>query len=245
MKLTLINDLPLMCRHVEPGRLETIPREWLEPLAPLLPARITYLGYGEFERLWAAIWPARASIHLLVGTRPNLLAARGRIPRHATKWVSVYPERSHDACGRTASVRVAEENLARQLARGERLCVLDDVMISGTTVLSLLDALVPMSPGAVCVRSVAATERSLRRLRAAYPGIDADAGVVLDFEPITAGTAIFLWDLLFGTLRGQPFLTQIDLLRPYFGDDLIPLHRLRAAIASSGVPETSGRPHVR
>ena len=41
---------------------------------------------------------------------------------------------------------------------------------------------------------------------------------LLDFEPIAEGTVIFLNDLLFGTLRGRPFLDQKELLMPYFPD---------------------------
>ena len=41
---------------------------------------------------------------------------------------------------------------------------------------------------------------------------------LLDFEPIAEGTVLFLNDLLFGTLRGRPFLDQKKLLMPYFPD---------------------------
>lgn len=238
MKLTLINDLPLLSGDREHTRLDLLVSRWLDARSQLLPAQVTYVGHKQFEHLWAASWPTGVATCLLIGTRPNLLAACGMTDGGAVKHVSIHPKRIHNSRGHTASVRTAGRRImARQLSAGEHLCVLDDVMMSGSTVMSVLDTLAQLPLGSVQVRCVAATEHALRRVRRSHPGIDVCSQVVIDYEPIREGTVIFVWDLLFGTLRGRPFLTQTELLRPYFGDDLRPLYGLRAAVVDHGVSD--------
>ncbi|MGH3829162.1 MAG: hypothetical protein ACRDRS_01710 [Pseudonocardiaceae bacterium] len=235
MRLHLVNDLPLFGIIDDRPSGERLVHEEVRRLCSLIPASVTYLSFDDVERLWANSVPAACDVLVLVGTRPPRLCARRSSIRNRFSLVVAATLRTLNSQGHTESVLVTFDTPLDQLGEAEELYVIDDVAMSGITLQAVLTALSQhRSWGSMSVRVLVATVRSLEQVRASFPTVNTRAEMVLDFEPIDHGTVIFLWDLLYGTLRGQPFLTQTELLLPFFGRDLSVLYRLRHAIADGG-----------
>ncbi|MGY0237012.1 hypothetical protein [Longispora urticae] len=240
MRLHLVNDLPLF-REDPDGALEDLVVGVVRTIAAGLPARLSYVGYQDLARLWSrtVAWPADALV--LVGTRPPLLTrdVDRTVPAAV---VPMMTRRRLDPGGRTSEVDLVA-GAGRLDPAARTVVVADDVLMSATTVLAVLaEVRRQVGPGvAVQVRAALATPYAARRIEAAHPAVTVVAAAVLDYEPIVGGTAIFLSDLLFGTLRGAPFLEQAELLRPFLGADLTALCALRDAVALSHPPRLETR----
>ncbi len=231
MKLCLINDLPLFSTSDDADDFDEAIRTRIEAICPPFPAATTYVGFEELVRTWdAAMFGTGADVILLVGTRPPLLAGRAPAGSVPAQTVKLTTSRVHDVAGRTAAVRVIGSSGIAALGQCSRLLVADDVAMSGATLHAVLASGLIGPNAALSVRIAFANLSALQHLRAEFPTADILAERVLDFAPVTEGTAIFLSALLFGTLRGRPFLCQRELLRPFFGADLAPLHELRDLI---------------
>lgn len=228
MKLSLINDLPLFSTPDDADGFEEAARTQIEAACPQFPATTTYVGFEELVRTWdAATSGTTADVILLVGTRPPLLASRAPAGSVAAQLVQLTTSRVHDVAGRTATVRVISSSDPATLRQSSHLLVADDVAMSAATLHAVLASGLIRPNAALSVRIAFATVPALQRLHAEFPTADIRAERVLGFAPVTEGTAIFLSALFFGTLRGRPFLCQRELLRPFFGADLAPLHKLR------------------
>ncbi|MGH3885196.1 MAG: hypothetical protein ACRDSZ_01285 [Pseudonocardiaceae bacterium] len=203
-------------------------RTHIEVLRPRFPATTTYVGFEELVRTWdAAMMGTAADAILFVGTRPPLLADRATAMVTPAQMIQLTTSRGHDTAGRTAAVRLIGCSDPAALRQSSHLLVADDVAMSATTLHAVLSSGLIRPDATVCVRIAFATVPALRRLRAEFPTAGIRAERVLDFAPVTEGTAIFLSALFFGILRGRPFLCQRKLLRPFFGADLAALHELR------------------
>ncbi|MEU4447411.1 hypothetical protein AB0K14_28980 [Actinosynnema sp. NPDC050801] len=222
MDLYLINDLPLMGACADEQRLDAHVRRVVRRQAEAVPAVLTWLDFAEFERLWARTAAVDADCYVLVGTRPVRLWARDPARAAAKPVVHVRTTRVHDDDGRTGSVRLADD----VSGLSGRICVLDDVLMSGLTIRAVVDG----CGGRPEVRVVVGTAAGVRSLST----VDVSAQVLLTGEPVVDVTVIFLADLLHGSLRGKPFLDQRELLRPFLGPDLEPWRRLRDDLVSGG-----------
>ncbi|MEV6927301.1 hypothetical protein AB0M46_22745 [Dactylosporangium sp. NPDC051485] len=228
MELHLVNDLPLLGSCADEAALEALVADEAGRLAATVPAHLHYIGFPALEQMWARAAGTAADVHVLVGTRPDRLWARapagGRVLRMRTA-------RQHGADGRTQGVAISGADGAG-LHREARVCVLDDVLMSGNTVRAVLAAL----PATIRteVRVLIATAEGVVGIRHDFPGVPVEAEETLRLRPIREVTVFFLADLLFGTLLGRPFLQQTGLLRPFLGDDLAPLVALSAAVVAQG-----------
>lgn len=223
MRLQLVNDLPLF-QMVAEDLLDAELGQTITRIAPSLPSIVEHVPFSALTRWWAALGPTPVETVVLVGTRPALLHRRD--PLGQPRVLEVSAERSLDGSGFTIDATVTTPVRLDVVWRwGERVCVVDDVMMSGHTVRKVLDMLPAYVTGEVSVKL--ASRRSLRRLGAEQPSLTVTASTVADYEPVVEGTAIFLHDLFHGSLRGGSFLEQRDLLRPFFGDDLTPALELR------------------
>jgi hypothetical protein len=231
MTLKLINDLPLFSMPADaPGFDETV-RVELEAAASRFPAETSLVGFEDLRRTWAAVTScAAADVTLLVGTRPPLLEALIPAKPNADRIVQVSTSREHDSSGQTAIVRITGTSDLDALHNASHLLVADDVAMSAVTLRAVLHCGLIDASTAVSVRIAFATAAALCRLRLEFPLFDIHAESEMDFAPVTEGTAIFLSALFFGTLRGRPFLCQRELLAPFFGADLGPLHELRDGV---------------
>jgi hypothetical protein len=237
MKLLLINDLPLFSAPADTTGFEQAIRAQAEPLCQQLPAATTYVGFEELLRTWSeATSHTTAEVLLLVGTRPPLLAGHLPTGSATAERVLLTTSRVHDAAGHTERVRVIGSSDPVTLRHSSNVLVADDVAMSAATLHAVLGSGVIRADASVSVRVAYATVPALQRLRATHPAADVCAEHVLDFAPVTEGTAIFLSSLFFGNLRGRPFLCQHELLRPFFGADLAPVHELRD-LAQGLLPE--------
>lgn len=231
MKLSLVNDLSLFSIPDDPGGFEAAIRTQIEADCSRFPATTTYVGFEELIRTWDATMSGTAAdVILLVGTRPPLLANWGAAGSVATQTVQLTTSRVHDVSGRTATVRVIGCSDPAALRQSSHLLVADDVAMSASTLHAVLASGLIRANVPLSVRIAFATIPALQRLRAEIPTADIRAERVLDFAPVTEGTVIFLSALFFGSLRGTPFLCQRELLWPFFGSDLAPLHKLRDLI---------------
>ena len=226
MELHLINDLPLIGECTDVPALDAMVAETIREQAEALPAAVAWIDFSEFERLWARTAADDADLFVLIGTRPPKLWSRDPDRAATQRAVHVQTTRLHGVHGHTSSVRLHE---LPQFGEAGRICVLDDVLMSGSTVQAVLDAY--DDDRKATVRVVIGTAAGLGRVAADV----VSAQVVIEAEPIVEATAIFVSDLLYGDLRGRPFLSQTGLLRPYFGTDLEPWHRLRRDVDSSGL----------
>jgi hypothetical protein len=224
MRLHLINDIPLFRAAVGNADPMRTVEHTMTALATTIPARMTFVDYAELERRWHDVLAGQVQRLVLVGTRPPLLTARVR-PDLSARAQVIMTQRRHDTAGRTSAVEASPGN-GRPEHRHGRILVADDVAMSGTTLHAVLAGL-PQTCS-VSVRTAFATRHALDRLRAG--GVDAASAIVLDYEPVREGTVILLSDLLYGTLRGTDFLAQTELLRPFFGKRLAPLHDLRRVL---------------
>lgn len=229
MRLELVNDLPLFQTFGE----ETLDAELsrtITRLRPALPSVVEFMPFSALTRWWATLRATPAHATVLVGTRPALLHSRD--PLEQSRVLEVTAERNLDAHGFTIGATVtAPAALGVTWRRGERIRVVDDVMMSGHTIRSVLAALPPQVRADEVTVNVA-SRTSLARLAAEHPTVKVTAETVADYEPVVGGTAIFLHDLCHGSLRGERLLNQRDLLRPFFGDDLTPALELRGAAMS-------------
>jgi hypothetical protein len=235
LKLHLIDDLPLFGACDDMAGMEKSLRDRIDSLARTVPAQVSYIDFAGFQSLWEATADGTSATTLVVGTRPQILAARSRHARRDSGIIAVHPKRRHGDGGETAAVEVEEGLEDLPLASGP-LTVLDDVMFSGKTAVSVLSSLPPASwRDPVSVRTVLATREAIDFVETAYPQARVVSQIVADYAPVTEGTAIFLWDLLFGTLGGRPFLSRTDLLAPFLGDDVAALRSIRDDLdATSG-----------
>jgi hypothetical protein len=228
MKLCLINDLPLFSTPHDAGAFDDAIRTQIDTACSRFPAATTYVGFEELLRIWdATLSGPTANVILLVGTRPPLLASRAPTATAPARIVQLTTRRVHDAAGRTASVRVIGSSDPAALRQSPHLLVADDVAMSATTLHAVLSSGLIRPDAGVHLRIAFATVPALRRLRSEFPTVNIRAQRELDFAPVTEGTVIFCSALLFGILRGRPFLSQRELLRPFFGTELTPLHELR------------------
>jgi hypothetical protein len=227
MKLILINDLPLFSTPDDVDAFDKAVRTQTEAACAQFPAATTYVGFEELTGAWeAATSGTAADVVLLVGTRPPLLTARVPAGSAATQ-VQLTTSRAHDAAGRTATVRVTDSSDPAALRHGSHVLVVDDVAMSGATLHAVLTSGLIDPRAGMSVRIAFATMAALRRLRTEFPTTDVHAGHALEFAPVSEGSVIFLSALFFGSLRGCPFLCQRELLLPFFGADLGPVHELR------------------
>ncbi|MBR7825988.1 hypothetical protein KDK95_06700 [Actinospica sp. MGRD01-02] len=235
MKLHLIDDLPLFGVCDDMAGMERSLRHRIDSLTRTAPAQVSYIDFAGFRSLWEATAHGACATALVVGTRPRILAARFAHASRDCAVIAVHPKRRHGTHGETAAVEVEEDLQVLPLAGGP-LTVLDDIMFSGKTAVSVLSSLPPASwRGPVSVRTVLATREAINFVKTACPQAQVVSQIVADYAPVTEGTAIFLWDLLFGTLGGRPFLSRTDLLAPFFGDDLAGLLGIRDDVdATSG-----------
>ena len=230
MKLHLIDDLPLFGVCDDMAGMEKLLRDRIDHLSRTIPAQVSYIDFAEFQSLWESTAGGAPATALVVGTRPQLLAARLPHTSRGSAVVAVHPQRKHGAGGETAAVEVVEDLAGLPLATGP-LAVLDDVMASGKTVVSVLSSLLPASwHFPVSVRTVLATREAIDLVETEFPQVNVVSQIVADYAPVKEGTTIFLWDLLFGTLGGRPFLSRTDLLLPFFGGDLTALFSIREEV---------------
>jgi hypothetical protein len=228
MKLILINDLPLFSPPDDADGFEKAVRTQTEVVCTQFPATTTYVAFEDLVGAWdAATCGTAADVILVVGTRPPLLAARTPPRSAAVQIVNVATNRVHDVAGRTATVRIIDPSDPAALRPSSHVLVADDVAMSGSTIDAVLASGLIDPNAVVSVRIAFATVAALRHIRAEFPRADLRAEHTLDFVPVSEGTVIFLSALFFGSLRGRPFLCQRELLRPFFGADLAPLHRFR------------------
>jgi hypothetical protein len=214
VQLLLIDDLPLFwadCPADTQGAVEAA----IAPRASGLTRSL--MPYADLVRWWSGVTAATAGTAgtaVLVGTRPRLLHRLRPLTASAVRNEMVV--RRHAPDGRTADA-TAESSRPLVPTGDGSVTVIDDVAMSGRTVCSVLALLGPEAPpGGLTVRIAVATREALR-FNAGHrhrPRFQVDR--LLDFEPIAEGTVIFLNDLLFGTLRGGPFLDQEELLMPLF-----------------------------
>lgn len=228
MKLVLLNDLPLFSPADDADHLEETVRTQVEAARRRFPAITTYIGFGELIHIWeAATSGTAADVILLVGTRPPLLARYARAGFQANQIVHLTTSRASDTAGRTASVDVTGPSHPSALHQASHLLVADDVAMSATTLRCVLRSGLMHPDTVLSVRTAFATAVASQRLHTGFPAADVRTERILDFVPVTEGTAIFLSALLFGSLHGRLFLSQRALLRPFFGENLAPLHDLR------------------
>jgi len=214
VQLLLIDDLPLFWADC-PGDTQGAVQAAIAPRTSGLTRSL--MPYADLLRWWSGVTAATtAGTAVLVGTRPRLLHQLRPLTAPAVHNEMVV--RRHAPDGRTADATTSPSHPLVPTGDGS-VTVIDDVAMSGRTLGSVLALLGPEAPpGGLTVRIAVATREALR-FNAGHrhrPRFQVDR--LLDFEPIAEGTAIFLNDLLFGTLRGGPFLDQEELLMPYFPD---------------------------
>ncbi len=212
MQLLLIDDLPLFWADC-PGDTQEAVQAAIAPRTSGLTRSL--MPYADLLRWWSGVTAATAGTAVLVGTRPRLLHQLRPLTAPAVRNEIVV--RRHAPDGRTADATTSSSRPLVPTGDGS-VTVIDDVAMSGRTIASVLALLGPAPPGGLIVRIAVATGEALR-FNAGHrhrPRFQVDR--LLDFEPIAEGTVIFLNDLLFGTLRGRPFLDQVELLMPYFPD---------------------------
>lgn len=211
MQLLLIDDLPLFWADC-PGDTQGAVQAAIAPRTSGLTRSL--MPYADLLHWWSGVAAATAGTAVLVGTRPRLLHQLLPLTAPVVRNEMVVRRHAHD--GRTADATTLSSRPLVPTGDGS-VTVIDDVAMSGRTVGSVLALLGPEAPpGGLTVRVAVATWKALRfnsghRHR---PRFQVDR--LLDFEPIAEGTVIFLNDLLFGTLRGGPFLDQEELLMPFF-----------------------------
>ncbi len=225
MRLDLIDDLPLF--QPANAHRDALVRARMDQLANTIPAELTYVSFEDFERLWTRTTATTAEVLVPIGTRPRLLTARASVSD--AEVVSVMTRRTLCADGKTGQVDIDAGNELAHRCAGRSVLIADDVAMSAHTLLAVLATLrqTERAPASVVVGTCFATGQAIERVRRAYPDVAVRTQAMFDYEPITGGTAIFLSDLLYGTLHDQPFLSQTELLRPFFGTTLAPLHNLR------------------
>jgi hypothetical protein len=222
VQLLLIDDLPLFWADC-PGDTQGVVQALIAPRTSGLTRSL--MPYADLLRWWSGVAAATAGTAVLVGTRPRLL--HELLPLTAPAVRNEMVVRRHAPDGRTADAATTASSRPLVSTGDGSVTVVDDVAISGRTVGSVLALLGPEAPpGGLTVRIAVATRAALR-FNAGHrhrPRFQVDRR--LDFEPIAEGTVIFLHDLLFGTLRGRPFLEQEKLLMPYFPEGVAGWRRL-------------------
>ncbi|MGH8902262.1 MAG: hypothetical protein ACRDYA_11410 [Egibacteraceae bacterium] len=233
MKLQLVNDLPLF-RTFDEQLLDAELAEAAVRLTARWPADVEYVPFSSLRQWWSACCCYPADIGILVGTRPSLLHSRH--PLAFARVVTVATERTLNEDGFTVAARL---NSPFPIELGKnclgRLCILDDVMMSGHTIRCVCDAFPARIGSPVTVMTHVSSRIALTQIAAAHPHVVVRPNTIVEYEPVSEGTLIFLWDLFQGSLRGRPFLEQRDLLRPFFGEDLTAVDQLRDAAIALGV----------
>jgi hypothetical protein len=227
MILHLVNDLPLLAGVPADAASERKIARAVHDMGRQAPAHVAYVPFPAVERWWREATDAPCH-YVLIGTRPAALHQRRQATRDQAAVTFVAPRRSFDTAGRTVEADLPQDLRAPAAAIGRTVRLIDDVLMSGHTLACAIRAVSrSFRPGRLHARVMIANRHSLDRLSALHPQAEIQADVMPCYEPITQGTVIFLYDLLYGTLLGRPFLEQTALLRPYFGVDMRDLRKLR------------------
>ncbi|MBF6064432.1 hypothetical protein IU500_23170 [Nocardia terpenica] len=244
MELQLIDDLPLFAANARQAHARLAVEQTMAAAATDLPAALRYIPYRELVEWWLGNARIRADRFVLVGARPALLNAAGAVASHSGAIVQVKVRRELDPAGHTVAARVPaafDTALAELSGTAAEVCVIDDVLMSGHTLSAVVDRIRAAAPAAsISIRLFLENAFAGREFRARHPDMPIQSARRVDYRPVAEGTAIFLRDLLYGTLRGKEFLDQSDLLRPFFGSDLGPFHALRATIDGVARPSPIG-----
>lgn len=236
MQLQLIDDLPLFTAKARRPQIRRAVDEAMECATTRMPASLHYLPYAQLVRWWLNDVRVQAHRFVLVGARPALLNGISAVTTQNNAIRHVKVRREFDAAGRTVAANVDpafDVAIAEWTATSATVCVIDDVMMSGHTIAAVVDRIRAAAPHlSITVRLFLATSVAYTELCSAQPKLTIEVGNWGNYRPINEGTAIFLMNLLYGTLRGKEFMEQKALLRPFFGDDLTPFHILRAAVES-------------
>lgn len=225
VKLLLVNDLPLF--DPDPANGDALTGR-LELALQDAPSEITILSYEDFVSAWRKPLDVIETNAVLVGTRPNLLINRYQ-PSNVPTW-TVWSEREHDSRGFTTNARLTAPDVRELAARNEPCVILEDIIMSGTTISRILEHLSALGVRCQAVYAVAGSTPSVLSLKQRWPAVEFYTHMALDFEPIVEGTAIFVRDLYFGNIGGRPFLERTDLLDRFFGRALPAIARLRPCI---------------
>ncbi|MEU4283590.1 hypothetical protein [Nocardiopsis dassonvillei] len=233
MKLHLINDLPLFDPLHDSAPDDRRVGAAVRELAKHSPAQISFVSFAEFEGWWKKKSYSTAGTCILVGTRPQLLYHRQLYRPSDLYAVSVRPARTHGESGRTAKVVIPDRTELAGLPRGP-IQIVDDVVMSGHTLDAVLSSIYESrKTGTVKAKVFIANGEALSNLTIRYSDFTIDAHIRCDYAPIAGGTVIFLWDLLHGFLGGRPFMSQTELLTPFFGSDFHPLAQFRDEVELS------------
>ncbi len=225
MHLLLIDDLPLFWAGCPSDTQEAVQAAIAPRTAGLTRS---LMPYAELLQWWSSSTAATSGTAVLIGTRPRLLHQLRPLTAPAVRNEMVF--RRHGPDGRTADATTAT-SLPVVPAGDGSVCVIDDVAMSGRTVGSVLALLGPDTPaGGVTVRIAVATREAVRFNSGHRHRPRFQVERRLDFAPIAEGTVIFAQDLLFGTLRGEPFLEQNELLAPYFPEGVAVWRELAAHV---------------
>lgn len=231
MILHLVNDLPLFGHLSAEVAADEQVRAAVDRLARTNPARTGYVSFADFRAWWhrqREVPSGQACV--LVGARPALLHELDPLDAAPEQVVPVRPKRQLNERGQTVAAVVPEAELLTGLA-ADRVRVLDDVLMSGSTLAAVLRVLAERErPVELSAELLIANARTSAQLRE-RTGVALGAWLSLDYEPILEGTVIFLTDLLHGQLRGKPFRSQHALLAPFFGTDPAPLRELSEQVA--------------
>lgn len=230
MRLHLIDDIPLLHAIDEPPTLDKELGAALKMLSRTTPASIEYIPFTEVLRWWRTHDRVAADTYVLVGTRPALLRRRHPEGISAGTVLQVDVGRVLDQRGHTVQARITSPQWLTEPAVG-RVCIIDDVLMSGHTAAAVIDAVKSGGQAtSTTLNLLVATVPGASKITDVYPNVRIESSLLLDYRPIIDGTVIFLSDLLYGTLRGRPFLDQAGLLHPFFGTDLAQVAALRQIV---------------